>query len=91
MLALKVASSVTIPSGHSCDFFLYLVVTLQDLFPTPITLLLLKTDFDESKLRLRPDTFAVSSLMYFCFQLLKVAAEKIKVLLPEKRESALCM
>jgi len=72
----------------SVIFFFFLVGTLQDLFPTPVTLLL-KTDFDQSELRLRPDTFAVNSLMYFCFQLLKVAAEKVKVLLPEKPESAL--
>lgn len=56
--------------------------------PHTLTLLLLKTGFDESKLRLRPDTFAVNSLMYFWFQPLKVAAKKIKVLFPEKCESA---
>lgn len=44
-----------------------------------------------SKLRLTPDTFADNSLMYFCFQLLKVAAKKIKVLLPEKNMSQHCM
>lgn len=67
------------------------VGTSQDLFLAPVTLLLLRTDFDERKLKLRPDAFAFNSLMYFCFQLLKAVAEKIKVLLPKKHESALCM
>lgn len=71
--------------------FSFLVGALQDLSVTPVTLLLLRTDFDERKLKLRPDAFAFNSCMYFCFQLLKAAAEKIKVLLPKKHESALCM
>lgn len=71
--------------------FPFFVGTFQDLFLTPITLLLLRTDFDERELRLRPVAFVFNSLMYFCFQLLKVAAGKIKVLLPKKHESALCI
>lgn len=71
--------------------FPFFVGIVQDLFLTPITLLLLRTDFDERKLKLRPVAFAFNPPMYFCFQLLKVAAGKIRVLLSKKHESAQCI